>query len=116
MSRSKDGALLLSELTDDAVLRSNLFKGPVAGREAVKHMIEAIDDLCPRQTLVYRHRVGNREFILTDAVTRSGERVQMTTVGIRDDSGWIGAIMMDHSPPSAAARVAAELEAQSRAA
>ena len=116
MTPSQDGALLLSELTDEAVLRSNLFKGAVAGREAVKRVIEAIDALCQEQSLVYRHRVGNREFILTDAITSSGEKIQMTTVGIRDDNGWICAIMMDHSPPTAAAQVAAELEAQTRAA
>lgn len=99
---AKDGSLLLSELADAACLRSNLFSGVINGREAVKCAIEALDRQCPVQKLIYRHSVGNREFILTEIRLASGNLAQITTVGVRDECGWIGAIMQDCSPPAAA--------------
>ena len=110
MTNAKDGALLFSELADDATLRSNLLTGVVQGRDAVTRMIDLIDSLCPRQNLLYRHRVGHREFILTEAKLLSGDEVEISTVGIRDDSGWISAIMLDHSPGGIAAKLAKRLE------
>lgn len=110
MRKAQDGALLFSELADDATLRSNLFKGVVQGRDAVTRMIDMIDSLCPRQNLIYRHRVGHRDFILTEAKLLSGDEVEISTVGIRDDSGWISAVMLDHSPPAVAAKLAKRLE------
>lgn len=106
----QDGTLLLSELSDDVALRSNLLHGSITGREAVAHAIEAIDSLCPMQRLLYRHHIGNREFLLTDAALKTGEAVQITTVGVRDDHGWICAVMQDIRPPAMAAMLAAQLE------
>jgi len=108
----QDGTLLISELSDDVALRSNLLHGSVSGREAVAQMIEAIDNLCPMQTLLYHHHIGNREFLLTDAALTTGEAVQITTVGVRDDHGWICAVMQNIRPPALAAKLAAQLEAE----
>ena len=109
-TKAQDGALLFSELADDATLRSNLFTGAVQGREAVTRMIDTIDSLCPRQHLVYRHRVGHRDFILTEAKLLSGDEVEISVVGIRDESGWIIAVRLDHSPPEVAAKLSRRLE------
>jgi len=106
----QDGTLLISELADDVALRSNLLHGAITGRDAVAQMIETIDSLCPMQTLLYRHSTGNREFLLTDAALMTGEAVQITTVGVRDDQGWISSVMQDIRPPAMAAKLAAQLD------
>ncbi len=101
-TRPMDGSLLLSELRDDAVLRSNILPAEVSGVEAVKQALAALDALCPAQTLIACHRLGNREILCTQARLDSGEEVQITTVGLRDETGWICAVFSGHSPESAA--------------
>ncbi len=109
---SKDGTLMLSELTDDARLTSNLLPQPVQGREAVKRVIDNVEALCLDQVVAYQHHFDTREVIVTHAHLISGEAVEITTVGLRDASGWIGAIALDHRPPVVAKKLAAQLTAR----
>ena len=104
---SQDGSLLVSELTDDAVLRSNLLPNVVVGRDLIIRTIALFDKLCPNQKLVYRRRADQREFLVTDAALDNGERVEITTVGVRDSSGWICAIVTEHGPPAVARQLMA---------
>ncbi len=99
---SQDGSLLVSELTDDAVLRSNLLPNVVVGRDLIIRTIAMFDKLCPNQKLVYRRRADQREFLVTEASLDSGEQVEITTVGVRDQNGWICAIVSEHGPPAIA--------------
>lgn len=110
---SQDGSLLVSELTDDAVLRSNLLPNVVVGRDMVIRTIALFDKLCPNQKLLYRRRADQREFLVTEASLDNGEQVEITTVGVRDSSGWICAIVTDHGPPAVARQLMAWLATMS---
>ena len=112
MIDSKDGALMLSELTDDARLTSNLLPQPISGREAVKRVIDTVEALCLDQVVAYRRHFDTREVIVTHARLATGEAVEITMVGLRDGSGWIGAIALDHRPPIVAKKLAAQVMAK----
>jgi hypothetical protein len=106
---SQDGSLLVAELTDDAVLRSNLLPNVVVGRDRIIQTLALIDTLCPNQKLVYRRRADQREFLMTEASLDSGERVEITTIGVRDTNGWICTIVSEHGPPAVARQLMAWL-------
>ena len=106
---SQDGSLLVSELTDDAVLRSNLLPNLIVGRDLIIKTIALFDKLCPNQKLLYRRRADQREFVMTEAALDSGERVEITTIGVRDSSGWICTIVTEHGPPAVTKKLAAWL-------
>ncbi len=108
---AKDGSALLTELTDDAVLSSNLFDHRIEGREAVIRAIQTIDAFYKMDTVSYRHRVAKREFIFTNLILADGQGAEVMTVGIRDATGWICALVMEHKPRKAAKALAAQVSA-----
>ncbi len=108
---AKNGSALLSELTDDATLSSNLFDKPIQGREAVIRTMQTISSFYKIDTVAYRHRVAKREFVFSNAILANGDGAEVMTVGIRDGTGWICALSMEHSPRRAAKVLAAQVAA-----
>ncbi len=97
---AKDGSALLSELTDDAVFISNLFDHRIEGRDAIVQALHKIEALYKMEAVAYRHRTLKREFIFANLILTTGEGAEVMTVGVRDDSGWICAMSMEHAPMS----------------
>ncbi len=108
---AKDGSALLTEITDDAVLSSNLFDHVIEGREAVIRAMQTIDSFYKIDTVSYRHRIAKREFVFTNVILADGQGAEVMTVGIRDANGWICALAMEHTPRKAAKALAAQVEA-----
>ncbi len=106
-----DGVALLSEMTDDPVLKSNLFPQQLAGREQVSNAVRAVEAQYDDLNITWRCRESLREFMHYTAVLKSGEKIEGFTVAVRDRNGWICAIHMDHRPAKTAKILAAQVTA-----
>ena len=95
---AKDGMTLVPEMMDDAVLKTNLLDGPVKGRDNIARVLETLNRLYRTEAVAYRHGGPKREYIIASIILSDGAGMEATTVGLRDDSGWICAVDMYHEP------------------
>lgn len=109
MAGSSDEALPVSELRDDAELRSNLFSTPLKGREAIVRVFGILQMLCGAQMVVKHQRVGPRDFITTKSDLYRGQPIGMETVCLRDQDGWIYAASLHVEPLFAVGLLASQL-------
>lgn len=106
---AKDGTTLIPELMDDAVLKSNLRDTLVEGRQSIARVLETLERLYRTEAVAYRHPGPKREFIISNVILSDGEGLEVTTVGLRDDSGWICAVDMHHGPRKPAMHLSDQL-------
>lgn len=97
-STEADGAVFLSELMDDAELRSDILEGPVQGREAISRVFARLEAIYTSQTVTYAQRDNQRDIHISRSVLADGSPVEITTVALRDSSGWISSIAVAHYP------------------
>jgi len=102
-----DGAVFLSELMDDAELRSDILDSPVRGREAIGKVFAGLEAMYASQTVTYEQRDNQRDYRVCKAVLTDGTPVEITTVALRDTSGWISSIAVAHYPKPRARAMAA---------
>lgn len=93
-----DGAVFLSELMDDAELRSDILEAPIRGREAIGKVFARLESMYASQTVTYEQRDNQRDYRVCKATLTDGSPVEITTVALRDSSGWVSAIAVAHYP------------------
>lgn len=99
MGKNKvDGIVFVPEVTDDVILRTDLRDAPLHGRAAVSEFILRLEALYLSQQLVSEDRVGDRDIRICRAVLRTGEPIELTTVALRDASGWVCQLHVGHNP------------------
>ncbi|MBW8734457.1 MAG: hypothetical protein JF571_09155 [Asticcacaulis sp.] len=104
-----DGAVFLSELMDDAELRSDILTAPVYGREAISKVFARLEAMYASQDVTYEQRDNQRDFRVSRAVLSDGSPVEITTVAVRDSSGWVSSIAVAHYPLLRARALAAKV-------
>lgn len=107
---AKDGTTLVPEMMDDAVLKTNLLNQPVHGRDNIAKVLETLSRLYRAEAVAYRHPGPKREYIISSVILSNGEGMEATTVGLRDDNGWICAVDMYHEPLKAARLLSEQLK------
>ena len=107
-----DGAVFLSELMDDAELRSDILEGPVRGREAISKVVTRLESMYTSQTVTYEQRDNQRDYRVCKAVLTDGSPVEITTVALRDTSGWVSSIAVAHYPIPRARALASRILAE----
>ncbi|WP_443749877.1 hypothetical protein [Asticcacaulis solisilvae] len=93
-----DGAVFLSELADDAELRSDILAEPVRGRDAISKVFGRLDSIYTSQSVTYEQRDNQRDYRICKAVLSDGSPVEITTVALRDTSGWVSSIAVAYYP------------------
>lgn len=110
MTGSKvDGAVFVPELREDAVLRSDLIGRPVHGRADIADVMAKLERLYVSQAVTYDRRAGRRDIRGCQAVLSTGDSVQIVTVALRDDAGWVCELHVSHIPHRAARRLARQV-------
>jgi len=104
-----DGAVFLAELMDDAELRSDILEGPVRGREAISKVFAGLEAMYASQTVTYEQRDNQRDYRVSKAVLTDGSPVEITTVAMRDASGWVSSIAVAHYPKPRARALATRM-------
>ncbi len=104
-----DGAVFLSELMDDAELRSDILEGPVRGREAIGKVFARLETMYATQAVTYEQRDNQRDYRVSKATLTDGSPVEITTVAMRDSSGWVSSIAVAHYPKPRARVLAARI-------
>ncbi len=89
-----DGLAVLSELTDDALLVSNLLRLPVSGRERIAKVMEALEAHFTGISDIERINTASHRIIKSRARLPSGSLIKMTVVGTRNDMGWISEVVL----------------------
>lgn len=107
-----DGAVFLSELADDAELRCDIIDGPVRGRDAIGKVFAQLETIYASQTVTYEQRGTQRDVRICRAVLSDGSPVEVTTVAMRDTSGWVSAISVAYYPLPRARALAAKALAE----
>jgi hypothetical protein len=107
----KNGTTLVPEMMDEAVLKTNLLEDPVTGRDNIARVLETLSRLYRTEAVSYRKGGPKREYIVSSVILSDGEGVEATTVGLRDDSGWICAVDMHHEPRRSARILSEQLKA-----
>ncbi|ESQ82074.1 hypothetical protein AEAC466_19340 [Asticcacaulis sp. AC466] len=108
----KDGVTLIPELADDVILRSNLLDCPVCGRDQVAAVLRALEGIYLSATDIFRKHLASRDYIVTLAILASDARFEIIIVGVRDDSGWISTVIMNHESKETNTELAALLNAK----
>jgi len=105
-----DGAVFLSELADDAELRADVLAEPVRGRDAISKVFARLEAIYTSQTVTYEQRDNQRDYRVCKSILSDGSPVEITTVALRDSSGWVNLIAVAYYPlPRAKALVAKAL-------
>lgn len=95
MSQIKvDGLSVLSELTDDAILISNLLERPAIGRNKITRIICALEAYYVSVSDIERINTASHRVVESRALLPSGDRIGVTVVGTRDNQGWISEVLM----------------------
>ncbi len=89
-----DGLAVLPELTDDAILISNLLDRPVLGRDKIAKVMRALEDHFTSVSDVERINSAGHRIIESIATLPSGNRVHVTVFGTRNDQGWISEVVL----------------------
>ena len=89
-----DGLAVLPELTDDAILVSNLLDHPVHGRDRIAKVMRALDDHFVAITDIERINSSGHRIIDSRALLPSGDRVHVTVYATRNDQGWISEVSL----------------------
>lgn len=109
----KDGEksewLSVSEFRDDAVLRSNLFVGPLQGTELIAKIFETIRTICSWLAVLKHQRLAQRDIIIAKACLDDGQATAIEAVCLRDDEGWIYSTSLRVEPIFVAALLANRL-------
>jgi len=103
-----DGAVFLSELADDAELRSDILDAPVRGRDAIGKVFARLEAIYASQTVTYEQRDNQRDYRVCKAVLSDGSPAEITTVALRDSSGWVSSISVAYYPLPRARALAAK--------
>ncbi|MFT4076322.1 MAG: hypothetical protein QM647_12420 [Asticcacaulis sp.] len=89
-----DGLAVLPELTDDAILISNLLKAPLRGREKIARVLHALDDYFIVVSDIERINTASHKIIDSRALLPFGGKVQIQVFGTRNDQGWISEVLL----------------------
>ncbi len=89
-----DGLAVLSELTDDALLVSNLLDRPVRGRDRIVSIMQALEAHFDSVADVEHLNTAGHRIIDSRAILPSGKRVRMTVYATRDDKGYISEVSL----------------------
>jgi hypothetical protein len=89
-----DGLAVLPELTDDAILVSNLLDRPVRGRDRIAKVMRALDDHFVAITDIERINSAGHRIIDSRALLPSGDRVHVTVYATRNEDGWISEVSL----------------------
>jgi hypothetical protein len=89
-----DGLAVLPELTDDAILVSNLLDRPVCGRDRIAKVMRALDDHFVAITDIERINSAGHRIIDSRALLPSGDRAHVTVYATRNDEGWISEVSL----------------------
>ncbi len=107
---AKNGRTLVPEMMDDAVLKTNLLDEIIRGRDNIARVLDALNRLYRAEAVAYRRPGPKREYIVSSVILSDGEGMEATTVGLRDESGWICAVDMYHEPDKAARLLSEQLK------
>jgi len=107
---AKNGRTLVSEMMDDAVLKTNLLDEIIKGRDNIARVLDALNRLYRTEAVAYRRPGSKREYIVASIILPDGKGMEATTVGLRDESGWICAVDMHHEPRQAARLLSEQLK------
>ncbi|MCC8980374.1 hypothetical protein [Bradyrhizobium acaciae] len=86
----------LDDLTADAELVSSVLRGPVAGRDGIRRVVDAVGTFYASQTPTFVQNVGSRLFLEYEAVLNSGEKLS-------------AAVIVDHNPDGSVPRVSVRM-------
>ncbi|NEV02041.1 hypothetical protein [Bradyrhizobium uaiense] len=86
----------LDDLTADAELVSSALRGPVAGRDDIRRVVDAVGTFYASQTPTFVQNVGSRLFLEYEAVLNSGEKLS-------------AAVIVDHNPDGSVPRVSVRM-------
>ena len=89
-----DGLAVLSELTDDALLVSNLLERPVRGRDRIVNIMQALEQHFDSIADVEHLNTPGHRIIDSRALLPSGKRVRMTVYATRDNRGYISEVSL----------------------
>ncbi|WP_249136787.1 hypothetical protein [Bradyrhizobium tropiciagri] len=86
----------MDDLTADAELVSSVLRGPVAGRDDIRRVVDAVGAFYASQTPTFVQHVGSRLFLEYEAVLNSGEKLS-------------AAVIVDHNPDGSVPRVSVRM-------
>ena len=89
-----DGLAVLSELTDDALLISNLLERPVRGRDRIVRIMTALEAHFDAVADVERINAAGHRIIASIALLPSGKKVRMSVFATRNARGWISEVLL----------------------
>lgn len=92
-----DGIVFVPEMMDEVVFKSDL-GAPLSGRPAVAALLEKLESLYISQDVIFETRQGARDIRICRATLTSGAEVELTTVALRDASGWVCELRLGHQP------------------
>lgn len=109
-----DGLAVLPELTDDAILISNLLDQPVRGRDKIVKVMLALEDHFVTVSDIERINTHGHRIVDSRAVLPSGRRVHVNVYGTRNDDGWISEVLLTLEDTDALPELAKIIERAAR--
>lgn len=101
----------LDDLTADAELISSVLRGPVVGRDQIRHVVDAVGTFYVEQTPTFLGVFGSRTLLEYEALLTSGERLNAAVVIDRDPDGSVPRVSVRMAPVDAIVALATHLKA-----
>lgn len=101
----------LDDLTADAELISSVLRGPVVGRDQIRHVVDAVGTFYVEQTPTFLGVFRSRTLLEYEALLTSGERLNAAVVIDRDPDGSVPRVSVRMAPVDAIVALATHLKA-----
>ncbi|MFT4076321.1 MAG: hypothetical protein QM647_12415 [Asticcacaulis sp.] len=86
----------LSETNDDCRLKTDILEAPVTGAEAIMSTLERMNRFFGAQQIVFEYHDDRRDILICHGSVGDNEPLETITVALRDQSGWISELIVDH--------------------
>ncbi len=99
----------LDDLIADAELVSSVLRGPVAGRDDIRRVVDTVGTFYASQTPTFVQKVGSRLFLEYEAVLNSGEKLSAAVIVDHNADGSVPRVSVRMSPLGAVLALATGL-------
>lgn len=96
----------IGEMADDVILKTDVLEKAIVGRDAVVAVIEKLEALYTSHVVLYESHIDSRDIRICSALTVAGDKVELISVALRDDAGWVTEVHLGHDPASAVRKLA----------
>ncbi|WP_244522162.1 hypothetical protein [Bradyrhizobium embrapense] len=99
----------MDDLIADAELVSSVLRGPVAGRDDIRRVVDTVGTFYASQTPTFVQKVGSRLFLEYEAVLNSGEKLSAAVIVDHNADGSVPRVSVRMSPLGAVLALATGL-------